>query len=258
MFDGRESPAGATTALGTISTFPANLNSDLTQQAIDATMIHAQAAAPPTSQQLTDIVSFEMGLFTAQVYDRSAGDLHARGALGGARNLVAERGSYYPGINDVLGADPFGIAFDDTSMTLFAAWENGGNPEEYRARQPLIAARRAATSPREKCSSIPRRSPSARCAASMTTPRWAIRCHSKARAPAATIRPTSAIIRCRCRWTSAPATPAPGTRNRSQYPTGDRATRRAGFADILGQAAAPRRSAPASRFRSTRPTWARA
>jgi cytochrome c peroxidase len=130
MFDGRESPAGATTALGTISTFPANLNRDLTQQAIDATLTHAQATRAPTSQQLADIVSFEMGMFTAQIYDRSAGDLHAHGALGGARNLVVEE-TYYPGINDVLGADPFGIAFDDTSMTLFAAWENGGNPEDY-------------------------------------------------------------------------------------------------------------------------------
>jgi len=27
----------------------------------------------------------------------------------------------------VLGADPDGIAFDESSMTLFAAWENGGN-----------------------------------------------------------------------------------------------------------------------------------
>jgi cytochrome c peroxidase len=130
MFDGRESPAGATTALGTISTFPVNLNKDLTQQAIDATLTHAQAATAPTSQQLADIVSFEMGIITAQVYDRSAGDLHARGALGGARNLIADE-TYYPGINDVLGADPFGVAFDDTSMTLFAAWENGGDPEDY-------------------------------------------------------------------------------------------------------------------------------
>jgi len=131
MFDGRESPAGATTALGTISSFPANLNRDLTQQAIDATLIHAQANAAPTSQQLTDIVSFEMGLFTAQVYDRDAGDLRNHGALGGARELVTEKAAYYPGINDVLGADPFHIAFDDTSMTLFAAWENGGNPQDY-------------------------------------------------------------------------------------------------------------------------------
>jgi cytochrome c peroxidase len=131
MFDGRESPAGATTALGTISSFPANLNRDLMQQAVDATLTHAQAKAAPTSQQLNDIVSFEMGLFTAQVYDRNAGDLRDHGALGGARELVKEQPAYYPGINDVLGADPFHIAFDDTSMTLFAAWENGGNPEDY-------------------------------------------------------------------------------------------------------------------------------
>jgi hypothetical protein len=129
MFDGRESPAGATTALGTVSTFPANLNRDLTQQATDATLIHAQAAAAPSSQQLADIVSFEMGLSTAQVYDHAAGDLHAGGALGGARNLVLE--NYYPGINDVLGADPTGLAFDSSSMTLFAAWENGGSPADY-------------------------------------------------------------------------------------------------------------------------------
>jgi len=131
MFDGRESPAGVTTALGTLSTFAANLNRDLTKQATDATMIHAQAAAAPTSQQLTDIVSFEMGLSTAQIYDSSAGNLSGHGALGGALVLLNEKPDYYPGINDVLGADPFGIAFDEGSMTLFAAWENGGDPEDY-------------------------------------------------------------------------------------------------------------------------------
>jgi cytochrome c peroxidase len=132
MFDGRESPAGATTALGTVSSFPVNLHNDLTQQAIDATEIHAQAAAAPTTEQLADIVSFEMGLFTAQIYDRNAGDLRAHGALGGARELATEQPEYYPGINDVLGADPLHIAFDDTSMTLFAAWENGGAPDYER------------------------------------------------------------------------------------------------------------------------------
>jgi cytochrome c peroxidase len=132
MFDGRESPAGATTALGTPGTFPTNLNKDLTQQAVDATLTHAQANAAPTTQQLADIVSFEMGLFTAQIYDRNAGDLRAHGALGGARELVKDQPAYYPGINDVLGADPLGVAFDDTSMTLFAAWENGGDPDYER------------------------------------------------------------------------------------------------------------------------------
>jgi cytochrome c peroxidase len=146
MFDGRESPAGATTALATPATFQSNLKGDLMKQASDATVIHAQAAAPPTTQQLADIVSFEMGLSTAQVYDRNAGDLHAGGALGGALNLLKEKPDYYPGINDVLGADPFGIPFDSSSMTLYAAWENGGNPEDnqrgasYREARSDIAA----------------------------------------------------------------------------------------------------------------------
>ena len=143
MFDGRESPAGATTALGTVSTFKFNLNKDLTQQATDATLIHAQAAAAPTSEQLTDIVAFEMGLSTAQVYDREAGYLHADGALGGARYVYEDTPNYYPGINDVLGADPFGIPFDSSSMTLFAAWENGGDPTSYERG---AFARRAARS----------------------------------------------------------------------------------------------------------------
>ncbi|MEO7208640.1 MAG: hypothetical protein ABI356_13860 [Steroidobacteraceae bacterium] len=141
MFDGRESPPTPTTSLGTLATFPTNLENDLMQQAIDATMGHAQAAVLPTGQQVADIVSFEMGLYTAQAYDRSAGELHARGALGGAQNLVTE--NYYPGINDVLGADPFGAAFDETSMTLFVAWENGGNPEEYERGAPNLRATRS-------------------------------------------------------------------------------------------------------------------
>src|SRR5258708_7616291 len=126
MFDGRESPA--TSSLGNVATFQANLLKDLTQQAVDATLGHAQAAAAPTPQQLADIVNFEMGLSTAQVYDRRARRLDDGRALGGARHLVNE--NYYPGINDVLGADPEGVAFHQTSMTLFAAWENGGNPYE--------------------------------------------------------------------------------------------------------------------------------
>jgi hypothetical protein len=138
MFDGRESPASS--PLNNSLTFAANLQADLTHQAMDAIMTHAQAITPPTSQELSDIVGFEMGLSTAQIYDRSAGSLQSDGALGGARNLVSE--AYYPGINDVLGADPKGIAFDETSMTLFAAWENGGVGDEYFDRGLL--QRRAA------------------------------------------------------------------------------------------------------------------
>jgi cytochrome c peroxidase len=50
MFDGRES---LTYPLNDGQTFAANLNTDLTQQATDATLTHAQAAQPPTAVQLS-------------------------------------------------------------------------------------------------------------------------------------------------------------------------------------------------------------
>jgi cytochrome c peroxidase len=143
MWDGRESPA--TSPLNNRQTIAANLHANLMQQAKDAVSTHAQGTVVPTDAQLNDIINFEMGLSTAQVYDRFAGSLDARGALGGARNLLAEE--YYPGINDVLGADPNGIAFDESSMTLFAAWESVGNSyrdEDNDGRGPFD--RRAARS----------------------------------------------------------------------------------------------------------------
>jgi cytochrome c peroxidase len=140
MFDGRETHA----LLNNGQTFLANLNADLTQQALDAVTIHAQAAQPPTASQLADIVAFELGLFSAQVYDADAGLLSARGAYGGPINLAGQL--YYPGINDSLGADPGGAAFNPVSMTLFAEWSNlndddGNFIQMYRdAKRRKIAA----------------------------------------------------------------------------------------------------------------------
>ncbi len=116
MFDGRETSAPLTDS----TTFLANLTADLKHQAIDATNGHAQAAQPPTDAQVADIVSFELGLFTAQWRDQFAGVLGAAGAQGGPGFLAAE--VYYPGINDSLGGDPGGAAFDPRAMTLFEAW----------------------------------------------------------------------------------------------------------------------------------------
>ncbi len=134
MFDGRETHV----PLNNGQTFLANLNTDLTQQALDAITIHAQASQPPTASQLADIVGFELGLFSAQVSDAEAGLLGARGAYGGPVNLAGQL--YYPGINDSLGADPSGAAFNPVSMTLFAAWANlndhdGNFVEMYRDEQ---------------------------------------------------------------------------------------------------------------------------
>jgi cytochrome c peroxidase len=140
MFDGRETK----NLLNNGTTFIANLNADLTQQALDAITIHAQAAQAPTAAQLTEIVQFELGLFTAQADDAKAGGLQAHGAGAGPIHLASQ--VYYPGTNDSLGADPSGAAFNPASMTLFTTWsdfraENGDHQEEARdAARRAIAA----------------------------------------------------------------------------------------------------------------------
>jgi predicted enzyme related to lactoylglutathione lyase len=117
MTDGRETIA----SLSNGDTFLVNLQTDLKQQASDATTGHAQALKPPSDEQLAEIVSFELGLHTAQSLDLRAGPLMEDGALGGAIALSAEE--YFPGINDARGNDPTGTPFDPSSMTLFAAWD---------------------------------------------------------------------------------------------------------------------------------------
>jgi hypothetical protein len=138
MFDGRETIV----PLNNQQTFKANLITDLMHQAVDATTGHAQAAVPPTTDQQTAIVSFEMGLFSAQLADGRAGLLTDYGALGGPKNLSGA--NYYPGINDTLGADPTGAKFNPTGMTLFSSWENLQTDKErdwatIQARQDIAA-----------------------------------------------------------------------------------------------------------------------
>ncbi len=130
MFDGRES---VTYPLNNEQTFAANLNTDLTQQAIDATLTHAQATQPPTSTQLSQIVSFELALNSAQLYDFFAGNLNGqKGSQGGPQFLPTQQ--YYPGINDSLGGDPNGQPFNPNVFTIYTAWQNSRN-----SRQASIA-----------------------------------------------------------------------------------------------------------------------
>ncbi|MGB0014851.1 MAG: hypothetical protein WBQ03_24875 [Candidatus Sulfotelmatobacter sp.] len=124
MFDGRES---LTFPLNNALTFPANLNTDLTQQAIDATLEHAQATEPPTATQLSQIVSFELALNSAQLLDFAAGNL-SKGAQGGSQFLSAQ--PYYPGINDSLGADPQGKTFNPNVFTIYSSFQNSRNPQQ--------------------------------------------------------------------------------------------------------------------------------
>jgi hypothetical protein len=116
MFDGRETAQPLTDR----TTFLANLRADLVHQAMDATLGHAQAAAPPSAAQLDAIVDFEMALYTAQQVDNSAGGLGTQGATGGPGAL--SKAPYYPGINDPLGGNPTGAAFSPAAFTIFESW----------------------------------------------------------------------------------------------------------------------------------------
>lgn len=124
MFDGRES---LTYPLNKGQTFAANLNTDLTQQATDATLIHAQANEPPTATQLSQMVAFELSLNSAQLADFSAGSL-SKGADGGAQYLSTQ--NYYPGINDSLGGDPEGNQFNPNVFTIYTSFQDSRNAHQ--------------------------------------------------------------------------------------------------------------------------------
>jgi len=89
----------------------------LQSQAIDATLGHAQASAPPTEAELAAIVAFETNIFDAQVVDFQAGYLAALGATGGPVALAQQE--FYQGINDSLSA-----GFNPAIFTDYAAWED--------------------------------------------------------------------------------------------------------------------------------------
>lgn len=119
MWDGRETVSGA------IPGKSIDLATSLANQAKDATMGHAQGNAP-TPLQLAQIVDFERGLYTAQAIDQRAGKLDADAAHGGALNLSQQ--NTFTGINDSLGGDPTGAAFDPNVFTLYSDWASSGSP----------------------------------------------------------------------------------------------------------------------------------
>jgi hypothetical protein len=133
MFDGRETVQ----PLNSGGTFLANLRTDLAHQAMDATLGHAQASASPTAAQQNAIVDFELALFSAQRADDSAGVLNAQGASGGPTTLTSA--AYYPGINDPLGGNPTGAAFQPKSFTIYAAWDGLKSSNPYTAARQAVA-----------------------------------------------------------------------------------------------------------------------
>ncbi len=125
MWDGRESFKGQT------------LDFDLSDQATGATLGHAQAAQAPTQQQIAEIVSFELANFTAQIFDNTAGDLQAEGASGGPKALASQ--PFFVGINDPLGQNPTGAAFNPVTFTLFDKWSNDDSGDGRPAARASVA-----------------------------------------------------------------------------------------------------------------------
>jgi hypothetical protein len=129
MWDGRESTALTGTSPVTDM---ASLQADLGHQATDATNGHAQAAQPPTTDQVQQIVAFEMSLNTAQLRDKIAGSLTDAGATGGPAALAQQ--PFQIGMNDPLS--PGGVS--PHTFSVFAAWASlTGADATTQARQAL-------------------------------------------------------------------------------------------------------------------------
>ncbi|HCC57229.1 MAG TPA: hypothetical protein DEQ47_08180 [Solibacterales bacterium] len=130
MFDGRESSAQTGTTPINSSNYPQSLVDDLTHQAVDATLGHAQGLAPgPTAAQLQSIVEFEMGLSTGQAEASGSGSLSANGANGGPRAISQQ--DFFIGINDPVGLDPTNpvpFHFSTKIFDTFDSWQGSANP----------------------------------------------------------------------------------------------------------------------------------
>lgn len=111
----------------------------LANQAHDAVLIHFQASQPPTPDQLQQIVAFESGQFTAQLFDKGARKLTADGARGGPKALAAALAGFYPGSNDPFGGNPTGALFNPDVFMLYDNWSGRpGAGATNAARQAIL------------------------------------------------------------------------------------------------------------------------
>jgi hypothetical protein len=108
----------------------------LASQAIDATNGHAQATMTPAPAQVSQIVAFESGVFSAQQRDERARNLDEAGATGGPKPLQGTAAAFFAGVNDPLGGNPRGTPFTSVVFTLYNAWASltGRSENERRAQ----------------------------------------------------------------------------------------------------------------------------
>jgi len=132
MWDGRQNKTGR------------SIPDDLVSQALDAINGHAQRSVgkPLDPAVLQSIVTFETGLFMAQTYDTQTGWLDLHGGRGGPKLLSQQK--FYIGINDPIGMNPTGKAFNPSAFTLYSDWAKGGHDRDDRdeggqARRAAVA-----------------------------------------------------------------------------------------------------------------------
>lgn len=112
---------------------------DLSSQALDATLGHAQADAPPTARQLKKIVAFESGIFTAQSADTKAGELRDGNAAGGPVPLSRQLAKFFIGVNDPFGQNPTGAPFDPRIFRLYRPWLSAAGSDTAARQRRSIA-----------------------------------------------------------------------------------------------------------------------
>jgi hypothetical protein len=108
----------------------------LNQQSHDATMGHAQATQTVQSD-MDAIVTYESAIYTAVAEDSVAGPLDGDHAKGGPKKLSETK--FYLGINDPLGGNPTGKAFDRRAMRMFDPWKKFvGKTKPHEAAKAAI------------------------------------------------------------------------------------------------------------------------
>jgi cytochrome c peroxidase len=111
------------TNLGFLTTFMWDgREPSLASQSVDATLIHAEAQRAPSAEQQAEIVAFETGIFTAQIFDTKAHELHSARATGGPDALSQQLAKFFVGVNDPLGLNPKGLPFDPNIFNLYKPW----------------------------------------------------------------------------------------------------------------------------------------
>jgi hypothetical protein len=96
---------------------------------LPATLVHAQAKTAPTPEQVAQIVAFQKGIFTAQIFDNRAKFLTGDNARGGPVALSSQ--DFYIGINDPLGLNPKGIPFTPEIFDLYRPWLSAGQRHDH-------------------------------------------------------------------------------------------------------------------------------